>query len=609
MVGVLKEYIDSASKMGFSYEAGKIVSAIKERASRFDKNDWSTVIEKSKDNAVIAIAAMRSEFVPEYVANALMDIYKYNECMKEKLCIEVVQNQVLMEEITLNAVEELYQSGKMKEMCKEKYVAKQNYNFQLSRRAARQLFRMVSSAKISEYYGMPHRYYDYINNPDRHDMNQIVDDVKAGYYSEAAIAGFINNPTITSSIKNKLFDVGCDLMDIEEPTQHMIRQIYTSCIESVCFTDALHTPNRDAMILLDKMIAKGMLPKDCQIDLVMRNQEIKDGEGLLKQLYLSTQDSTVIELLADIDTVGYQIAKSTLLNKRCMDLLEDNIKEKKLEEMIEHLHTTGILKSQHSQGGFIAIANAMKQCPLSDKAYETLVLYQGQAGSQKDIVVSAKVKNEIINELINQSKSAEVKLYGEYNLLLRSYRLNKHIESAMNLLILEMFQNEKWMSSKDKYQNCVKGLNKSEYKRLQKCLKILKDKTDNCRLIQAIENASKLQKEYEQIESQYKEYPNIFKLVNGKFYCTDIEYLKTPTEIGVDRFANMGEDAINLIISDIRYYANSICNIQNITSVNAETRISYYENVIPLENTIEEINQRVKELEKEKKIEEKENDR
>lgn len=142
----------------------------------------------------------------------------------------------------------------------------------------------------------PYKYFD--------DKNLIEDARQLINYdtgNEKFNIAVINNVYIPDEIRDKAFDSGCNMQEIDNVTDYIARQIYTATADCAFELDYKfeHAVTIDNAIKILKFHMLEM-PSDCILDCIERIQETKKHEYLLKQFALRCEHPDVIKKLCSL---------------------------------------------------------------------------------------------------------------------------------------------------------------------------------------------------------------------------------------------------------------------------------------------------------------------
>lgn len=463
----------SELKEKFNENTKNIVCRIKEDGEKMSWLEFEILFNKQKDNAIIRAELVRCQYLPIPFRDIILDKELKRPDADKSVCFELLKwyipspakikklAQIVGDELLEREFQKAFEENRntvihqdtvreLQNIFPEKY---SGYHFCHS---------LVSSSLLSTLA------YSNKNN-------------------EQIITAICNNRYMKDMHKNKFFDLGCDFENITNPTEYMIRQIYTSCVETIFDIDNksgdIEQLREDAFKTLYKLINKDWLDVDLQIDLSNRaiNSEVLEKSNkyalqAMNVLGIKSKYDNVLELIAPYTDAVLQNIHTPykIIKKRINKLTEEIINGSTPD------YRKSILMHEGNKMGF------------NDECCEKII-NNTFIDVYENLALSENVSIKILEQLKSKKLSDRIKHICNMNIKLKQSSINAENQPH----IFKFLKNESAIFNINSDTDIGIKLKTDEYNKLHE---IVKNEYDMCDTETSKQNIESLLKE---IESAY----------------------------------------------------------------------------------------------------------
>lgn len=249
---------DSVMKEEFDEDIKDIVCKIKDFGCMMKTKEFEELYEKYKDNPIVRLSLVRCDDTPISVRDEMLIDEIRRPIPDDLVCFEHFKHYI--PSITnIQSLVDIINDDILKNEFKTAY--EENRKTVVHQDTVRDL-QNICPNKFSSY----HFCHSLVSSSF---LSKLMFDTKN---NEQIVAAICNNRYMKDTQRDKFFDIGCNFNDITNPTEYMVGQMYTACVETIFdIDDPLHTNlTRDAYIRLSEMFYKDWLNEDLLTDLAIR---------------------------------------------------------------------------------------------------------------------------------------------------------------------------------------------------------------------------------------------------------------------------------------------------------------------------------------------------
>lgn len=438
-----RDYIETYSCGDLDYETIKLVESFMKNRERFDDNDWKTVINKAKENEVFAFVVIDYDKLPINVRGQIMNAYKQRNSFPY-FVYNIIHKQNLTEIEAKYYAEYIKFDKKIQALLmrhEEMGIERYRCCFEppLSPIIANELVELYEKGDLLEALTIQYRYADFKSFGEKIEQ-KIFEKITTGQYNEDIVTKLASNPNLSTSIKNKIFNYGCDVRNLVDITYYMAEEIYKGCIETMSYFKK--EDNKQAMDstreIFIQLLKSKKLPVSCEMDFILNWSEIKNNgidDGVFSTFLENCQHPSGLEICCDMGKTSPNIATYILSNEDMCNKIDETLRQKALDKLISYYHMNKYLSKDVTGNHYNnTITTLISNTSITPNTFLILEKYKNPLFTGA-LLQSSVTHEKILRNIKEFANNDYIKFCADVNLEMRKQGLQNHITYTFNSLL------------------------------------------------------------------------------------------------------------------------------------------------------------------------------